>query len=1844
MHYRRVKRSLAWMLSAAMVLSVTPSAYAEEILIMEDDQGGSGENEAPGQTDGEEQADGDSLDILGVEEMSQEDAAALGLTDDGAQESEAAKLYASEDGTVHITAKSSEALPDGTARKTEADEAQQTAVQSLIGAGDFEAARYTVVAADGSEVTFPEDTVFTVETQMPEGWKEIAGAYAYDDGALKEVKHSGEVFEADTLDDLYVLVNAAEADAVAGEIGTADAAEAGETELAAETEIAGETELEAETETAEETELEAETETAEETEPAAETETTEETELAAETETAEETELATETETAGETELTTEPETAGETELATEETELAETESETEAIEVETASEDELIATQEGPKMLMGMYGGANVLMIEVLSLNPTISAQLEGDCTLSVEEITSGEEYDAVKAKLNEENDNRVVKYGYLKLEAKDADGNVIDLNDSMTYVTSVTYAGVMANVTNEPTAIYSASNANGSWSVTAGLLNEGSQSYMEGFSSFKGMLVKASDRIAVVAEGDMVKQCPLNQGVYTITANLTVLGDNNEVLPGVQVYLGNPNFPPILPLSYNAKLVVDKDKKMTITIEHFSEIFQIVSMSDGEDIHIKEIGYTKSETDSAKATVNGLNAQFRHENRIDRLVLELDNANGLYEFGACTQSPIILAEDKNMKMHLQVDFDECVGGFDDSQGEAANYSFEDSETGVGIAIKTTDTALEEELKDAVFTAKVNKNSSYAQLLESMYYDGTLAYHIYDVSLKNKDGKEIDLSKAVNTEKTLTMKTGYSDSRMWKLDGLNLEKMRRTSITTEDGVSSCKSMELTLGTIAVVDNTSGTQYSVAKAINDDIALTCYQQQGTSAESVEITEDTDFGKIMAVPRVAKEEKAMGTVYTAELLIKGSENPLGNFSKNGKRKLGLYVPYDASKYYYFVSDDGSSVKAEELDTSNHNEQYVMLDLMQYSDGTDSTSYGMKYAYEGVAASKDTLNCYVLVTDKKVASLPMAPKTREGKNVTFTYTGQPQTLLEGGSHYTIVDGALDYTNAGTYEVKIQPEDGYCWADGSNTEKTLTVTIQKHKLAVRYKSEIVIAGGTPNYTLEYGYRNATATGSPWKDYYFVDGESEDTASGFEAPTLEKQATDTPGSYVLTPAGGKADNYEFVQMVSGTLYVVESEDKIVKSPEIVDDTVYKIVNPAGIRFYVVPKDVETIEPVTGVGVADENAPYIYTGEITANTLGKHTVMVKLKEGYVWEDATSADKSLSYMIRQVADKPEAVTEVVYTGDVVSPFTEETLEELKAGTGRWTLPSFISGNSGIWNTQYEEKELGDYQVSVMPADNYCWDETGDRTMLEYKWSVVESKPDVPSDKEIASTETITANLSLKGSDASAAGLTVLEGLVGADGHAYLTNPNAPTADSNEDNDPNWVQTPPTTAVENNATLAVYTDGTMSVTVPVKNAVFTLQKLGTCDALSEDDVQITKRSSAYGEKTSRIDSITIPVTEKEGMFVFNGCEVYPTLLRAGYTVPLTLTIGGRAEAEPVSIADAAVSGIKNAVYTGKAITQSGLKVVVGGVVTLTEGTDYTVAYKNNVNAGKATLTITGIGNYKGEITKTFTIGRKAVAKKPVARTGLVYNGKSQTGVASVANVTFTGTRARTNAGTYTVKASVGSNYKWPDGTTAPLTLKWTIKKAAQKVTTKVSTKTYSYTTLSKKAYSFAAGASASGKGKLTYKVIKTPAKAASYITVSAAGVVTMRKGAPAGTYQIRVSAAANTNYNAASKVVTVNVKKGTQPITAKVTTKTYTASALKKAAASYTIGASASGKGKLTYKVTSTPAKAAKYISVTSAGKVTMKKNAPKGTYVITITAAETANYLKGTKTVKVVVK
>ena len=78
------------------------------------------------------------------------------------------------------------------------------------------------------------------------------------------------------------------------------------------------------------------------------------------------------------------------------------------------------------------------------------------------------------------------------------------------------------------------------------------------------------------------------------------------------------------------------------------------------------------------------------------------------------------------------------------------------------------------------------------------------------------------------------------------------------------------------------------------------------------------------------------------------------------------------------------------------------------------------------------------------------------------------------------------------------------------------------------------------------------------------------------------------------------------------------------------------------------------------------------------------------------------------------------------------------------------------------------------------------------------------------------------------------------------------------------------------------------------------------------------------------------------------------------------------------AKPINATDITVAAISNQNYTGSPLTPG--VTIKYGTRTLTSGTDYTLSYSNNTNAGTATVTITGKGNYSGTRTASFRIIR------------------------------------------------------------------------------------------------------------------------------------------------------------------------------------------------------------------------------------------------------------------------
>ena len=111
-------------------------------------------------------------------------------------------------------------------------------------------------------------------------------------------------------------------------------------------------------------------------------------------------------------------------------------------------------------------------------------------------------------------------------------------------------------------------------------------------------------------------------------------------------------------------------------------------------------------------------------------------------------------------------------------------------------------------------------------------------------------------------------------------------------------------------------------------------------------------------------------------------------------------------------------------------------------------------------------------------------------------------------------------------------------------------------------------------------------------------------------------------------------------------------------------------------------------------------------------------------------------------------------------------------------------------------------------------------------------------------------------------------------------------------------------------------------------------------------------------------------------------------------KGNYTGTKTTTF----KISPKDAQNLSISSISNQNYTGSAITPS--ITVKDGSKTLSQGTDYSVSYSNNVNAGTATVTVTGKGNYSGSKITTFTIAARSA---------------SDFSISSIASQTYTGSQ-------------------------------------------------------------------------------------------------------------------------------------------------------------------------------------------------------------------------------------
>ena len=248
--------------------------------------------------------------------------------------------------------------------------------------------------------------------------------------------------------------------------------------------------------------------------------------------------------------------------------------------------------------------------------------------------------------------------------------------------------------------------------------------------------------------------------------------------------------------------------------------------------------------------------------------------------------------------------------------------------------------------------------------------------------------------------------------------------------------------------------------------------------------------------------------------------------------------------------------------------------------------------------------------------------------------------------------------------------------------------------------------------------------------------------------------------------------------------------------------------------------------------------------------------------------------------------------------------------------------------------------------------------------------------------------------------------------------------------------------------------AFYGCGFESLTIPSSVQFIDINAFTDCKNLKTITIPEGITSLGFGvfENCTNLKEITIPksVTNIDNK-AFNGCtslgDVYYKGSKSEWDA---VTIGKNND--PLlnanihfgqNLENATISGLADKTYTGSAITQAPVVTYAGTV--LTAGKDYKVGYSNNVNAGTATVTITGIGDYSGTKTATFAIGKAAQPITASAAASTVAVGRKTTvsaagtkGIVSfatsnpeIATVDSTGKITAKAVGTVTITATAAA---------------------------------------------------------------------------------------------------------------------------------------------------------------------------------------------------------------------
>lgn len=389
----------------------------------------------------------------------------------------------------------------------------------------------------------------------------------------------------------------------------------------------------------------------------------------------------------------------------------------------------------------------------------------------------------------------------------------------------------------------------------------------------------------------------------------------------------------------------------------------------------------------------------------------------------------------------------------------------------------------------------------------------------------------------------------------------------------------------------------------------------------------------------------------------------------------------------------------------------------------------TSSLMEYSKDGKTWTQCSYGTTRVPLDKKSANSPIykdtvyyvryrdteTQKVSEAATVTVPrYTGVvavpvPRTdmvyrnryyfIFEGDidyydAHYKTVQGSRTYCDPGTYTVKVKPEDGYTWKDGTTEPVTLTVTIAR-RTATASDFEVI---SCPTYETDYTGKAQTYEirfawpESPW-------GHRLAFANSNNKLTLKYKVGDT-NTFVTEP----------VDVGTYTLYIDVPDDPNFNATEVTDKrgfwtftiTPAVMEAPTGVTGVAATKEHPTKGQLTGLGTDME---YRVKGSDTWTAATGNTVDVTLntENGYpvdtVFEVRYKADKNHD------TSSPAQVTVKAY--QCVEHVYGETLVSDEAN--HWYQCTVCGAKTGIAAHSYTDKKFdgnGHWAVCACGAETH----------------------------------------------------------------------------------------------------------------------------------------------------------------------------------------------------------------------------------------------------------------------------------------------------------------------------------------------------------------------------------------------------------------------------------------------------------------------------------------------------------------------------------------------------------